>query len=70
MCGLARWTLVLALHIQGAQWLESQNTVLEEVDQLVELMAVEKEVMNREISKLRVSRATYLACYGHVRGCV
>lgn len=44
--------------LQGAQWLESQNTVLEEVDQLVELMTVEKEVLNREISKLRVSRAS------------
>lgn len=33
--------------------MESQNCVLEEVDQLVELMAVEKETMSREISKLR-----------------
>lgn len=42
--------------MQGVEWLERQNTVLEEVDQLVELMAVEKETMSREISKLKVSK--------------
>lgn len=34
--------------------LERQNTVLDEVDELVELMAAEKETMSREIHKLKV----------------
>ena len=42
------------IEMQGMEWLESQNVVLEEVDQLVEMMTVEKETLSREISKLRV----------------
>ena len=38
--------------------LERQNNVLEEVDELVELMAVEKETMSREINKLKVMHVT------------
>ena len=36
------------------EWLTCQNDVLEEVDQLVELMAAEKAALNSKITRLKV----------------